>query len=35
MRPWGREVREAGWIDLYVTLYGATWKMGGFLGPTA
>ena len=20
MSPWGREVREAGWIDLYVTL---------------
>jgi hypothetical protein len=35
MSPWGREVREAGWIDLYVTLNGATWQMGGFLGPTA
>lgn len=34
MSPWGREVREAGWIDLYVTLNGATWQMGGFLGPT-
>lgn len=33
MSPWGREVREAGWIDLYVTLNGATWEMGGFLGP--
>lgn len=32
---WGREVHEAGWIDLYVTLNGATWQMGGFLGPTA
>lgn len=35
MTPWGREVREAGWIDLYVTLNGATWPQGGFLGPTA
>ena len=35
MSPWGREVREAGWIDLYVTLSGATWEMGGFLGPAA
>ena len=35
MAPWGRETREAGWIDLYVTLNGATWEMGGFLGPTA
>jgi len=25
----------AGWIDLYVTLNGATWQMGGFLGPIA
>ena len=33
--PWGREVREAGWIDLYVTLNGATWEIGGFLGPAA
>lgn len=33
--PWSREVREAGWIDLYVTLNGTTWQMGGFLGPTA
>lgn len=33
--PWGPELREAGWIDLYVTLNGATWQMGGFLGPTA
>ena len=33
--PWGREFREAGWIELYVTLNGATWQMGGFLGPTA
>lgn len=35
MSPWGREVREAGWIDLYVTLDGATREIGGFLGPTA
>lgn len=35
MSPRGREVRQAGWIDLYVTLNGATWEMGGFLGPTA
>jgi hypothetical protein len=35
MSPWGREVREAGWIDLYVTLNGATGEMGGFLGPAA
>lgn len=35
MSPRGREVRQAGWIDLYVTLNGATWQMGGFLGPTA
>ena len=35
MAPWGREVREAGWIDLYVTLNGATWEIGGFLEPAA
>lgn len=35
MSPWGTDVREAGWIDLYVTLSGATWEMGGFLGPAA
>lgn len=35
MSPWGPEVREAGWIDLYVTLNGATWQIGGSLGPTA
>lgn len=35
MSPWGPDVREAGWIDLYVTLSGATWEMGGFLGPAA
>ena len=29
MTPWGRETREAGWIDLYVTLNGATWAVGG------
>lgn len=31
----GREVRGAGWIDLYVTLNDQTWQIGGFLGPTA
>lgn len=35
MSPWGPDVREAGWIDLYVTLSGATWELGGFLGPAA
>jgi hypothetical protein len=35
MSRWGREVHEAGWIDLYVTLNSATWQIGGFLGPTA
>lgn len=33
--PWGREVRQAGWVDLYVTLNGTTWQMGGFFGPNA
>lgn len=35
VNPWGRQVREAGWIDLYVTLNGTTWQIGGFAGPTA
>lgn len=33
--PWGREVREAGWVDLFVTLNGATSHIGGFAGPTS
>jgi hypothetical protein len=33
--PWGREVREAGWVDLFVTLNDGTWQIGGFAAPTA
>jgi hypothetical protein len=33
--PWGRQIREAGWVDLFVTLNGATWQIAGFAGPTA
>lgn len=33
--PWGRAVHEAGWIDLFVTLNGATSWLGGFAGPTS
>lgn len=35
MTSCGLETRQAGWIDLYMSLNGATWEMGGFLGPTA
>ena len=32
---WGhRKVLEAGWIDLFVTINGTTWHLGGFAGPT-
>ncbi|MFD4293637.1 hypothetical protein ACFWQG_10495 [Rhodococcus sp. NPDC058532] len=29
-----QRVREAGWIDLFVTLNGQTWNIGGFAGPS-
>jgi hypothetical protein len=31
--PFGRHIQDAGWIDLYVTLHGSTWLIGGFAGP--
>lgn len=31
--PWGQSIREAGWIDLFITLNGETWAIGGFAGP--
>lgn len=34
--PWGwQHVRQAGWIDLFVTVDGATRQIGGFAGPTS
>ncbi|MFE2961817.1 hypothetical protein [Nocardia tengchongensis] len=31
--PFGLHVQEAGWVDLFVTLSGSTWPIGGFAGP--
>ncbi|MDE1675509.1 hypothetical protein PWJ90_38705, partial [Nocardia gipuzkoensis] len=31
--PFGRQIQEAGWVDLFVTLRGSTWLIGGFAGP--
>lgn len=33
--PWGRSVRGAGWIELFITLNGSTWPLSGFAGPPA
>ncbi|WP_280277340.1 hypothetical protein [Nocardia wallacei] len=32
--PFGQQIQEAGWVDLFVTLRGPTWQIGGFAGPT-
>lgn len=32
--PFGQQIQEAGWVDLFVTLRGPTWQIGEFAGPT-
>lgn len=32
---WGsKHIQDAGWVDVHVTLGGATWVVGGFAGPS-